>query len=420
MLFSRKIQQKIAPWLLREEIIVLQGPRQVGKTHLLKLLREDLIKAGIEKERIFFLDLENWNILKRLDESPTNIFTFPPIKGKKNFFLIDEIQNLEYPSHFLKYLYDEHREEIKLIVTGSASFELKVHFQDSLVGRKMPFDVSPLDFEEFLIFKQAGKILDYYRNGQFPPFVVEKLNNYLNEYLRYGGMPKVVLAEKDSEKEAILSAFVSDYVYKDIRYVGRLESVLRFNKLASMLASQIGNLLSINELANTLDLKRPEAELYLNLLENTFVLYLLQPFFNNVRSRLTKTPKVYFFDLGVRNFLIGDFANPLTRSDSGPLFENFVFLELKNKLTGTNLAFYRTLQKAEVDFVFKKDGIIYPVEAKYKNFSRPADMASLKAFCRAQKKECPQGYVVNLNLTEEKDNIKFLPFYSLPQLLVKI
>lgn len=412
MLYKRKIQKDINKWLLKDEIIILNGPRQVGKTSLLKLLEIELKHKKIKEERIFNFNLEDIEILNELNKSPKNILNYIKIKNKKNYFLIDEIQYLDNPSNFLKYLYDEHRDEVKLIATGSSSLELKAQLQDSLVGRKIVFDISPLCFEEFLQFKKA-KILDYYNSKDIPATIQTQFKKYLDEYLLFGGMPKVVLTSGKKDKKILLKNYVNDYINKDIRAIGKIENLLKFNQLVKILANQIGNLLNINELTNTLNLSRKEIEKYINILEHTFVLHKITPYYKNIRSQIIKMPKIYLFDLGIRNQILNNFVNLSGRSDSGNMFENFIYLELKQNINKEALCFYRTIHKAEIDFVFEKDGTVYPIEVKYKNFNKPIYSKILKNFCKLGQIKCKNGYLINLNLNQEiSDQIVFLTFIN--------
>ncbi|MCK5459680.1 ATP-binding protein [Candidatus Parcubacteria bacterium] len=412
MLYRRKIQQKISKWLLKDEIIILNGPRQVGKTSLLKLLQTELKRKGIEEERIFYLNLEELEILDELNRSPKNILNYIKDKNKKNYFFIDEIQYLDNSSNFLKYLYDEHRNKIKLIVTGSSSLELKVKLQDSLVGRKVVFKIAPLCFEEFLQFKKAD-ILDYYYHENIPATIQNKFKKYLDEYLLFGGMPKVVLTSDREDKKILLKNYVSDYMNKDIRYIGKINNLLKFNQLVKVLSNQIGNLLNVNELSNTLNMTRKEIEKHINILEYTFVLHKIVPYHKNIRSQITKMPKIYLFDLGLRNQILNNFVEPINRSDSGGLFENFIYLELKQAINEEDIYFYRTIHKAEIDFIFEKNGVVYPVEAKYKKFSKPTASKVLSGFCKLGKINCPRGYLVNLSLEQKtKNKTDFLIFIN--------
>lgn len=411
MLYPRKIQEEINKWLFRDEIIILNGSRQVGKTSLLKLLQDELKHKEIKEEQIFYLNLEDFEILNDLNNSPKNILNYIKTKNKKNYFLIDEIQYLDNPSNFLKYLYDEHRNEIKLIVSGSSSLELKAKLQDALVGRKISFAIAPLCFEEFLQFKQA-EILDYCCHENIPSPIQIKFKKLLDEYLLFGGMPKVVLTEDNEAKKTLLKNYVSDYINKDIRAIGKIDNLLKFNQLIKILASQIGALLNINELSNTLAIPRQEIESYLNLLEYTFVLNKISPYYKNLRSQIIKMPKIYLFDLGIRNQILNNFTEMDNRSDNGNLFENFIYLELQQNISPENIYFYRTIHKAEIDFVFEKDGVIYPLEVKYKNFSKPTGNRVLNNFCNIKNIACPNSYLINLNLNQRNKKIVFLDFIN--------
>lgn len=416
MLYKRNIQRQINKWLTKEEIIILNGPRQVGKTSLLKLTAEDLKKKNINENRIFYLNLEDLEILDDLNKSPKNLLNYVKIKNKKNYFLLDEIQYLDNPSNFLKYLYDEHRNNVKLIVTGSSSLELKAKLQDSLVGRRVLFMISPLCFEEFLQFKKAD-IVNYLNKTNIPSEIQNQFKKYSDEYLLFGGMPKVVLTETKEAKIILLKNYVNDYINKDIRYVGKIESLLKFNQLIKILSNQIGNLLNINELTNTVNIPRKEVEYYLELLEYTFVINKIFPYHKNIRSQITKMPKIYWFDTGIRNQILDNFVELDSRTDSGQLFENFIYLELSNNIEKEKIYFYRTIHKTEIDFVFEKNGIVYPVEVKYKNFIKPASDKTLKNFCDLKKINCPAAYLVNLNLNTRKDKTKFLTFTNLDKII---
>lgn len=412
MLYKRNIQQKINKWLLKDEIIILNGPRQVGKTSLLELLQTELKRKKIKEESIFYLNLEDIEILNELNISPKNILNYIKIKNKKSYFLIDEIQYLDNPSNFLKYLYDEYRNKIKLIVTGSSSLELKAKLQDSLVGRKVAFRISPLCFEEFLRFKQAD-ILNYYHHEKIPSAIQSQFKKYLDEYLLFGGMPKIALTPKYEDKKILLKNYVNDYINKDVRYIGKIDNLLKFNQLVKVLANQIGNLLNINELTNTINLPRQEIENNINILEYTFVLHKIVPYHKNIRSQITKMPKFYFFDIGIRNQILNNFVEIENRSDNGCLFENFIYLELKQNISEENIYFYRTIHKAEIDFIFEKNGVVYPIEVKYKSFAKPIIDRTLNSFCKASGRDCSHGYLINLSLNQKvRDNIIFLTFVN--------
>ncbi len=407
MLFPRKIQKNIDKWLFEKEIIILNGPRQVGKTSLLKLIKEQLIEQNISNENIFYLNLEEIDVLDDLNKSPENILNYIINKENKNYFLIDEIQYLDNPSNFLKHLYDKYVDELKIIVTGSSALELKAQLQDSLVGRKVSFMVNPLCFEEFLQFKQVD-YLKYLNKKEIPIEIKNKFDKDLEEYLIYGGMPAVVLQSNIEMKEKMLREYVNTYINKDIRYIGRIDNISQFNAVIKILASQIGKLLNIAELSNTSDVVRRHVEKYIELLEHTFVLSKINSFHNNVRKQIVKMPKIYFFDLGLRNAILNNFLATENRQDGGDLFENFVFLELKNNIKN-EIFFYRTISKSEIDFVVDNSKTISLIEVKYKRLKRKIDSRVLKGFKMANNKK-KRMFVVSLNQLNRIDDVDYVDY----------
>jgi len=394
MLCPRKITSEITKWFPEKEIIILNGPRQVGKTSLLEILKNELLKSGIPEKTIFYLNMEEIKILETLNQDPENLLKYIISQKDKNYFLLDEIQYLDNPSNFLKHLYDKYAGKIKIIATGSSSLELKAKFQDSLAGRKISFLVNPLNFEEFLIFKNFS-YLDYLKKENIPEDIKNNFDKALSEYLIYGGMPAVVLQNDRKLKQKMLEEYVSAYINKDIRAIGKVENIADFNTLTKILAAQIGNLLNINELGDTVGISRREVKKYLDLLEFTFVLDKIFPFKKNIRTQITKMPKTYFFDLGIRNVILGNFLEMESRLDAGHLFENFVFLELKNQRKD-KIFFYRTKTKTEIDFAIEDNSKIILVESKYKKLSRPINSRVLKNFMKRES-DVKEAKVINLS-----------------------
>ena len=403
MLKPRKIAKIIKKWMPENEFIILNGARQVGKTSLLKILMQELKNNNISENRIFYLNFEEIQVLEKINQNPENLLDYVINKNKKNYFFIDEIQYLDNPSNFLKHIYDKYSLIIKIIATGSSNLELKAKFQDSLVGRKVSFNILPLDYEEFLIFKNYNN-LDYLDKNNIPLEIKLKYDKLLKEYLIYGGMPAIALQDDIAKKEKLLNEYVDTYINRDIRSIGRIENISKFNSILKILCSQIGNLLNINELSNTINIPRRKIEKYLDLLKHTFVLDIINPYKNNIRSQVSKMPKIFFFDLGIRNSILNNFLDLSSRqNDAGRLFENFVFLELKSSYQ-KNIYFYRTVNKSEIDFIIEKNNKLSLIEVKYKSLNKQIDTRVIANFIN-RSKISSKGNLVNLNLIGEFNDV---------------
>jgi len=349
MSIIRDLTIKIKRYLVKDQILLIVGPRQSGKTTVLHQIESFLKKKN---EICYFLNLEDPDYLSLLNESPKNLFKIFPIDFKKRTFLfIDEIQYLNNPSNFLKYFFDEYKDKIKIIASGSSAFYLDKKFKDSLVGRKIIFNLFPLSFREFLRFKNQNKLSEVdFQNLTLSE--KEKIILFYQEYLIYGGYPRVVLASLEEKKE-ILRDIAYSYIKKDI-YESNIRQDEIFYKLFKILADQIGNLINSSELANTLNVSRSSIDNYLYIMQKSFHIVLVRPFYKNIRKELTKMPKIYFMDLGLRNFFKNDFRVYRNREDKGQLLENVVLRQLLEKYPEEQINFWRTTQQKEIDFVVNK------------------------------------------------------------------
>jgi len=277
-IYKRTIVGNILKYLNSKETIVIYGSRQVGKTTLLKYLIENHIK-----ENVFYFDLELKNLLDLCNKGPESVYNYLLQKGandkKKIYLIIDEIQYLKNPTSFIKIMHD-HYDNIKLLVSGSSTFEIKKKFKDSLAGRTVNFELYPLSFEEFLIFKNKN----YKLKSKNTRAINDELVLLAEEYIKFGGYPKIVLENSEEKKQVYLSQIINTYIRKDIRDIGNIRNISSFNKLVEVLASQSGQLLNVLELSNTLGINRETILEYLDLLENTFIIRRIKPFHNNLRS----------------------------------------------------------------------------------------------------------------------------------------
>ncbi len=349
MSIIRDITEKAAEYLENPEILLFIGARQAGKTTILKQLKDILEK---KKKQVYFLNLEDLEYLNLLNKTPKNLLKiFTLDLNIANYIFIDEIQYLENPSNFLKYIYDEYNGKIKLIVSGSSAFYLDKKFKDSLAGRKKIFYVRTLSFREFLRFKNENKLA---RNdfGKLSLSDKETLSLYFREYMIYGGYPRVVLSPI-AEKEEILREIAFSYIKKDI-YEARVKQEEVFYRLFKIFASQTGGLVNSSELAGTLGVSKTAIDNYLYVMQKSFHIILLKPFFRNIRKEITKMPKVYFLDLGLRNFFANNFQSFEERNDKGMLLENAVLRQLLEKHNEDFIRFWRTTGGNEIDFIAKE------------------------------------------------------------------
>lgn len=393
-----KALKSLKAHLSKPQHSIIIGPRQVGKTTLVKQLAEELNENG---DLVYFLTFEDSAILEAINKHAENIFDYTILPtnipaGKRMYIIIDEVQYANDPSNFLKLLYDKYSPTLKIIATGSSAFYIDKSFKDSLAGRKKVFEVYPLAFDEFLHFKgEDDLILEWEQMISRPSYQGLKrnqLNILFEEYLVYGGYPAVVLADNEQEKQEILKELVNSYMKKDALEAGIREE-LKFFQLARLLSDQVGNLVNNNELGNRLKMVSSTVENYIYLMQKTFIVQLLSPFYGNVRKELTKMPKVYFNDNGLRNSLLSNFSKLNDRGDKGELLENYVYCRLRQLYDVDNLHFWRTADGNEVDFIVEESlgkGLAYEVKyndiqfkpSKYAKFVDAYPDFSLKCICK--------------------------------------
>lgn len=362
-IFKRTIVDEISKYLHSDDIIVIHGARQVGKTSILMYLQAQLESAS---EITYYIDLEDSRFVSTLDKGVEEFTAYLGEQGfdlsafkkseKKLYVMIDEIQYLANPSSFLKLLADHHR-YLKIIVSGSSSFEMKSKFKDSLVGRTVNFEIYPLSFREFLLFRN----IPFVQAERYTGKTTAELKTLFAEFAMYGGYPKIILAPEVSMKERYLQQIIDTYIRKDIRDLAEIKDVNKFNRLLEILAAQSGNLLNVSELCNTCSLARETVERYLFLLEQTYILRLVRPYSRNLRSELTKTPKIFFYDTGLMQML---WLKQLQKEVMGSVFETSIFAELIKEHGVDNIYYWRTQDKKEVDFVLRLGKKIIPIETK--------------------------------------------------------
>lgn len=376
-IYKRYIIDRITPYLSTKDVVVIHGARQVGKTHILRYLNTQLMQ---EKKQTYYMDLEDSRYVSLLNQGHEALIKHLEAKGfygentsEKIYLFIDEIQYLSRPSSLLKLLADHYNAQIKLIVSGSSSFDIKTKFTDSLVGRTVNFEIFPLSFQEFLLFKNYS--IDLAKVST--PLLREELKQLFQEYVLYGGYPKIVLTKELERKEMYLQQIIDTYIKKDIRDLADIRDINAFNKLLEILASQSGQLLNISELANTCKIAKQTVKEYLFLMEQTYIIKLVRPYYHNIRAELSKTPKVYLYDTGLQHLL---WLKALPKTILGSAFETALFSELVKKYGMNAVYYWRTTDKKEIDFIVRDKNKLLPIEAKlnFANFKPTA----MQYFCK--------------------------------------
>jgi len=401
----RLVFEDLIDWLDDEEILFISGSRQVGKSTLMFMLIQFLLEQRSEDvNNIYYFNLDERSLLPLFQHSNL-LLDFLNIGStqQRKYLFIDEFQKIEGAANFIKAICDL-KLPLKIIVSGSSSLELAKN-KETLTGRKQVFFVYPFNFEEFIRYANpellAIKNLDLSR---------ENLKQLFSKFITYGGYPRIILENDVAKKELKLKEIHSSYIEKDIINLIHVENIEKFNKLIYLLASQAGGLVNKNEISNTLALNMQTTERYLALLGGTYVFEFLPPYFSNPRKEITKMPKVYINDLGLKNIIE---TKSLVLRETGAIIENFVYNELKWKL-GNSLFFWRTHARSEVDFIIDNGRSVIPIEVKYTE-RIPGITGGLLSF---YKKYQPKKMIIitkDYLATEkfEQTEVEYVPIYAL-------
>ena len=310
--------------------IVLLGPRQVGKTTLLR--------QCLQGKEFLFLNGDDPEIRELLENAGTS--KLKSIIGQFKWVFIDEAQRIQDIGLVAKIITDQFS-DVQLLLSGSSALEINQSTQEPLTGRKFEYQLYPISWEEFE--NHVGFV---------------EASGQLEERLIYGMYPDVINNRHDARE--VLKQLTSSYLYKDVLSLTGIKKPDLLEKLLKALALQLGNEVSYNELANLLEIDKATVSKYIDLLEKAFIVFRLNSFSRNQRNEIKNNRKIYFFDNGVRNMIL-NYLNPIDfRTDKGALWENFLISE-RLKLQGyyqqyTSNYFWRTVQKQEIDFIEERDG----------------------------------------------------------------
>lgn len=356
-MIKRAIEERILNALAKKKVVTIMGPRQVGKS--------TLAGAMIPKDaKVLEINGDNTDVQTMfvdVDESKMKVLI-----GNNNFLLVDEAQKIGNVGNMLKIVAEKFN-DIKVIVTGSSAFKLAAAVNESLTGRKREFRLYPLSFKEMADDTSA----------------LEE-SRMIDHRLVYGYYPEVVTSPSDAKE--VLKELIDSYLYKDVMEENDIAKPDKLVKLVQALAFQIGSTVSANELSGLVGVDAKTIERYIDILEKSYIIFTLPSYAKNQRNELKFARKLYFWDMGIRNGVIGNMAPVSLRSpeELGHMWENFLIAERikRNDYAGRIFVqhyFWRTQQKKEVDLIEIEDGMMSGFEIKRKEGKRVGAPASFTA-----------------------------------------
>ena len=347
VMIERLLKEQINKRLYRGKVVIVVGPRQVGKTTLLRMLIDDTDR------KVLVWNCDEPDVRRKLAD-PTST-ELGAETANADLILIDEAQRVQNIGITLKLLVDNYPEK-QVVVTGSSAIELSNSINEPLTGRKYEYVMFPFSTEELI-----------------REFGATEERRMLERRLIYGSYPEVV--NHPGEERETLTDLVSSYLYKDIFSFQDVRKPEIIEQLLQAIALQVGSEVSFNELGRLLGLTSITVQRYIDLLEKSYVLFHLRSFSRNVRSELKKSRKIYFYDNGVRNALLGDYKPLALRNDTGALWENYIISERMkhNAYSGYygKSYFWRTQQQQEVDYIEDYDGVLHAYEFKWSGTKQP-------------------------------------------------
>lgn len=339
--YKRLIQSEIEKWLNKGKVLVVTGARQVGKTTMLKNMFE------AKNNNVLWLNADETRVRTRLSE--LDVATLDNVVGNYKTVVIDEVQRIQDAGLLLKILTDNFK-DVQFIATGSSALDISEKIFEPLTGRYLLFHLYPFTIAEIYSEKSMFEI-----EGKLPFHLV------------YGNYPDVFNNQKDAE--TLLKNLANQYLYKDVLVWKDIRKPQLLDKLLKLLAYQVGSEVSLHELANQLEVSSETVDIYIDLLEKSFVIFRLPAYSTNPRKEISKMNKVFFWDNGVRNAVIGNYDDLSIRQDVGQLWENFAIserLKMNSWLAPERKSyFWRNYNQSEVDYVEKENNKLCGYELKW-------------------------------------------------------
>lgn len=359
-MYQRSIFPILEKHLSEKEVTVITGMRRVGKTTALQFLMEKT-----PHHNKLYLDLERLEdraifTQKNFSEIQADL----EIKGidftKPSVIALDEVQLIPEVASFIKYYHDHF--PVKFITSGSSSYYLRHHFTESLAGRKQVFEMYPLDFQEFLHFREVdAEPLVKFRLQPYRRTLYAMFKSHFEEFIQYGGFPQVALADTADKKIRFLKDVLNSYIELDVKLLADYSVIDDLYKLVSLLASRIGNKLDYTKIGVILGINRHKIKEYIHLLERTYFLHLVRPFSGSMDRAIAQQQKVYLADTGL--------VSQLAQIDSGSLFENAIAVQL---LRSGSLNYFQLKTGQEIDFILDQKTAV-----EVKETPTPKDLKTL-------------------------------------------
>jgi uncharacterized protein len=360
-LINRILLQRILSRMKPGKVIVLTGARRTGKTVLMKEIMKRLPSPYL------YLNGEDYTTNLKLQQK--GLDEYRNLIGDFKYLIIDEAQKIDHIGQILKLMIDE-MEGLHIMITGSSAFDLQNNTGEPLTGRKYSYMIHPISQLELMPYENA--------------IVTESI---LPNRLIYGTYPEVLNLQDNHEKVEYLNELINSYLLKDILVLDNLKNSSKLVNILRLIAFQVGNEVSVNELAQNVGLNKITVERYLDLLTKVFVIYKVEGYSRNLRKEISKSSRYYFWDNGIRNMLIANFNELVLRNDVGQLWENYIISE-RIKLQHyqgwvSNNYFWRTYDQQEIDWIEERDGGLFAFEMKYSNTQKKVPGAWTKNYPQA-------------------------------------
>lgn len=394
----RDAYKKLTGEMADKAVSIIAGPRQVGKTFLLKKLMREAEIAG---KKTAYYNLELPGELRLFNGTDEQVYDRLVSSGQAIF--IDEFHYMKNASKIFKAVYDSDK-QVKICASGSSALEIHKHLKESLAGRRWLTRLLPFSYSEFL-----GKFGGKHSNAAF------------NEYAAYGGSPGLLKQPGPDKKIALLNEIYETYIQKDVKSLIKEENIRAFNSLFYLLAENQGSLISENSLSREVGLTAATISRYLSILEKTYVCHTVCSYARKLGNELKKSKKVYLYDLGVRNAVLRDFSPYATRQDKGAVGETFVLLQLMSVIKpNMEIRFWRNKRGDEIDFVLLKNRKPFLIEVK--SSLRSAEIPKAFTLFIKNYPETAGGMVISGNFSAKLSllgkDIRFSTYGDfLPQLL---